>query len=1046
METLRFFVFTFLFTIFVGLPLGFAQDAAVGERPIVRLIYFLPNDRTPQPDINEKMETLIKEVQELFANQMEAHGFERKTFLYETDARGKAVVHHVTGRHTDAYYNNLAYTFEMWSEIDEKFDTSKDIYLAAIDISNEILDGGEACGRGSGWNDAGQALVPASGDCFNVDLIAHELGHTFGLQHGFYGRDTENKTVARFSFDQMLNTYWTAHWLDVHAAFNPRGSVDADSVRAPSVKLLPLSATGAPNAIRFRFEITGSHGQLHQAQLMKPPNANSRYPSFVAGKRLATTPDSIVEFVTVGLLPEDRNVYLQLIDKSGVMIHTPYFPIDITPLLPSESDFYKPTRDLGQGGAADIAYSPDGDQFAVSGDGIFLYDAQTQQPVDRLEGAEGRVGSVVYSPNGKLIAGGYWKYSYIWDIRTGKIRHTRSGNTYVLDLAFSPDGKTLAIAGSNGTIRLWDFGRNILLHTLKHRVVNINSIAFSPDGRTLASGGSDDNVYLWDVRTGDIRDTFKEHQDEVQSVAFSPDGQMLASSALEPIIYLWDVRTGDIRDTFHHRRGWVFKVVFSPDGRTLASSGTDDSIRLWDIRTGGIRQELKGHDYPVLSIAFRPDGNTLASLSTQDSNICLWDVSTGESQHTFNEFTAGGIRRIMFSPDGQTLASQEENVIRLWDVRTNKVRHTLRGAGQRVSFAFSPDSQMIACEVWLDENSIYLWDVDTGEIQRGIPVAENETVGSVAFSSNSQILAGAVQSKTGAEGSIRLWDVRTGEMRQNVPVGFLRGGEVFSPDIRTLASGLGDGRIHLYDVRTGQIRHTLTGHHDNIDELAFSPDGRHLASSGSDTTIRLWNVRTGRQLHTLIGHRSWSNSVAFHPNSQTLATGISTIYLWDVRTGKHRKTLKVPGGVLSLAFSPDGELLAGASQGKVQFWEASSDLPLPVSLSSFRVEQTTAGVVLTWTTESEVNNAGFNILRSRTKTGEYQKINAKLIQGAGTTGQRSTYTWTDTTAKPNTVYYYQIEDVSHAGVHQTLTTTRLHGLISAKGKMITQWASFKKGR
>ena len=380
MKTTTCFIFILLTIVtFLFISNTFAQDAT--PRPIVKLIYFLPNDREPQPDINDKFETLIKDVQELFANQMDAHGFGRKTFLYETDARGKAVVHHVIGRQTDAYYNNLAYTFDMWSEIDEKFDMSKDIYLAAIDISNEILDGGEACGRGSGWNAAGRALVPASGDCFNVDLIAHELGHTFGLQHGFYGRDIENKTVAKFSFDPMLNTYWTAHWLDVHAAFNLRGAVDVDSVHVPSVNLLPLSSTASPNAIRLRFEITGSHGQLHQAQLMKPPNANSQYPSFVAGKRLATTPDSIVEFVTVGLLPEDRDVYLQMIDKSGVMTRTEYFPIDITPFLPSEADFYAPTRALGKGAAADIAYSPDEERFAVAGDGISIYDSQTQSPL-----------------------------------------------------------------------------------------------------------------------------------------------------------------------------------------------------------------------------------------------------------------------------------------------------------------------------------------------------------------------------------------------------------------------------------------------------------------------------------------------------------------------------------------------------------------------------------------------------------------------------------------------------------------------------------------
>ena len=120
---------------------------------------------------------------------------------------------------------------------------------------------------------------------------------------------------------------------------------------------------------------------------------------------------------------------------------------------------------------------------------------------------------------------------------------------------------------------------------------------------------------------------------------------------------------------------------------------------------------------------------------------------------------------------------------------------------------------------------------------------------------------------------------------------------------------------------------------------------------------------------------------------------------------------------------------------------------LPVTLSSFKAQRNNDNqIVLSWVTESELDNAGFNILRSQSKQGPFIKVNPKLIQGAGTTGERSTYTWTDTTAKPNTVYYYQIEDVSYAGVHQTLTTTRLNGLISSIGKIITQWADFKKGR
>lgn len=117
---------------------------------------------------------------------------------------------------------------------------------------------------------------------------------------------------------------------------------------------------------------------------------------------------------------------------------------------------------------------------------------------------------------------------------------------------------------------------------------------------------------------------------------------------------------------------------------------------------------------------------------------------------------------------------------------------------------------------------------------------------------------------------------------------------------------------------------------------------------------------------------------------------------------------------------------------------------LPVQLSHFRPERTAMGTVLIkWTTESEVDNAGFNILRSQTQTGVFKIINTQLIPGAGTTAERNIYIWTDTTAKPNVVYYYQIEDVSFAGERQILVTSRLKGTISANGKLTTRWAGLK---
>ncbi len=118
---------------------------------------------------------------------------------------------------------------------------------------------------------------------------------------------------------------------------------------------------------------------------------------------------------------------------------------------------------------------------------------------------------------------------------------------------------------------------------------------------------------------------------------------------------------------------------------------------------------------------------------------------------------------------------------------------------------------------------------------------------------------------------------------------------------------------------------------------------------------------------------------------------------------------------------------------------------LPVTLSKFRPERLkgTGEIVIRWITESETNNAGFNILRSETKNGQYTKVNTRLIAGQGTTSERTVYEFSDKTAKPNIVYYYQIQDVSLEGKVQTLRTSRLKGNVTAAGKVTTTWAGLK---
>ena len=120
--------------------------------------------------------------------------------------------------------------------------------------------------------------------------------------------------------------------------------------------------------------------------------------------------------------------------------------------------------------------------------------------------------------------------------------------------------------------------------------------------------------------------------------------------------------------------------------------------------------------------------------------------------------------------------------------------------------------------------------------------------------------------------------------------------------------------------------------------------------------------------------------------------------------------------------------------------------PLPVELSQFSARFVKDEVVINWTTESELNNAGFNILRSTSRTKNFRPINTKLIQGAGTTGERRTYQFIDATAKPNVAYYYRIVDVDFSGTHRQLTTQRVQGVIAPTGKLITTWSTLKGDR
>jgi len=286
-----------------------------------------------------------------------------------------------------------------------------------------------------------------------------------------------------------------------------------------------------------------------------------------------------------------------------------------------------------------------------------------------------------------------------------KLRATLKGTGAIYVVAFSLDGKTLASASSDMTIKLWDVATGKERRSLGRNGV-VRSVAFSPDGRTLALA-SDEAVNLWDVANGKEPATLDWHT-AVKAVAFSLDGKSLASASGDKTVKLWDVANGKEQATLRGHTQLVWSVAFSPDGKTLASASSDMTIKLWDVATGKERATLQGHSGNVLSVAFSPDGKTMASAS-EDKTIKIWEATTDKERATLQGHSIN-VLSVAFSPDGKALASASGDHLTLWDVATGKERASLQGHTDWViSVTFSPDGKMLASGSW--DKTVKLWDV-----------------------------------------------------------------------------------------------------------------------------------------------------------------------------------------------------------------------------------------------------------------------------------------------------------------------------------------------
>jgi RNA polymerase sigma factor (sigma-70 family) len=662
-----------------------------------------------------------------------------------------------------------------------------------------------------------------------------------------------------------------------------------------------------------------------------------------------------------------------------------------------------------------IAYTPDGKHLITASrdQTVRLWDAATGKELRRFDrsprpgekagvaDANGRMMVfgldparpfvVALAPDGKTLAAASGARLILWDVASGKELRRLPAPPLGASaaLGFADGGKKLVLAVA-GSTHAWDTATGKRLKGATGPAMPAAAVVYalgeevlSPDGKLLARGHFDPTtgefaVKLTEVATGKELPPIPFKKSAALAMTFSPDGKTLAWATPPGGVQFWDLATRKVTGelpTDARPRDRVSSLAFSADGKALAVNRTDGRLEVWDVPARKRRVQL-GEPAPgtgpvvglallgtprVAEAAFSPDGKTLAFCS--GSAVRLMDVATGKVTGPAGGGHREAVSSLGLPGDGKTLLTHARgDAVLVWDAATGKRLRRVHVPGGTAEAALSPDGAVLA--VVAEGPAVALYEPATGKELRKLAVKAH-SVSALAFSADGKTLA----ARAGAAGVIQLWDVASGKPLKTLgeepkpgvrQVVVLRGvlGTVtrdlaLSPDGKLLAAGGGPNQIRLWDTATGRVLRELALEDGQVvKHVAFAPDGRSLAVVNQDGTAALFEAATGGrrgqfgkpdgagvrpgQVNFLAGGMVGVSGsepaspyrVSFSPDGRLLAAASEgpVMRLWDVRTGKEAKQLRGhQGGVVSLGFARDGNrLVSGSLDTTALVWDTAA--------------------------------------------------------------------------------------------------------------------------